>query len=409
MHVGPASLILGKVGKQGGGMAYTIRQYATKSGKRYEVRYRKPDGTPTGKRGFRRKMDADAWGAANVTTAKSVGAYIDPQAGRRLVEDFWRPWLAAKKTKAKPSYVKSLEDAWRVHVMPQWGVREVQSITRGEVQRWVTDLAGRRSASVTIRAENLLRNLLERAKEDKCIHDNPCDNIELPRKQRRRHVYLAADELSRVALRCGWREPIVLTLGLCGMRWGEMCGLRVEDVDYGRRRIHVRRNVTRIGSEWSETSPKSHEMRDVPMPSIVGEVLLPVLAGKGPSDWVFRDHLGRPPRNQSAAGAKSNRTWFVSACRRAGVEPLPPHDLRHTAASIAVHAGANIKALQRMLGHKSAAMTLDVYADLFDSDLDDVARTIDAAVQVASRDVGKMWAQTVENVSETLESVGVDR
>ena len=137
---------------------------------------------------------------------EKLGAYIDPQAGRRLVEDFWHPWLAAKKTKAKPSYVKSLEDAWRVHVMPQWGVREVQSITRGEVQRWVTDLAGRRSASVTIRAENLLRNLLERAKEDKCIHDNPCDNIELPRKQRRRHVYLAADELSRVALHCGWRE-----------------------------------------------------------------------------------------------------------------------------------------------------------------------------------------------------------
>ena len=201
-------------------MAYTIRQYATKSGKRYEVRYRKPDGSATGKRGFKRKMDADAWGAANVTTAKSVGAYIDPQAGRRLVEDFWEPWLSAKKTKAKPSYIKSLEDAWRAHVMPQWGVREVQSITRGEVQRWVTDLAGRRSASVTIRAENLLRNLLERAKEDKCIHDNPCDNIELPRKQRRRHVYLAADELSRVALHCGWREPIVLTLGLCGMRWG---------------------------------------------------------------------------------------------------------------------------------------------------------------------------------------------
>lgn len=102
-------------------MAYTIRQYATKSGKRYEVRYRKPDGTPTGKRGFRRKMDADAWGAANVTTAKSVGAYIDPQAGRRLVEDLWEPWLSAKKTKAKPSYIKSLEDTWRAHVMPQWG------------------------------------------------------------------------------------------------------------------------------------------------------------------------------------------------------------------------------------------------------------------------------------------------
>ena len=202
-----------------------------------------------------------------------------------------------------------------------------------------------------------------------------------------------ADEAGRARIQPTDRKALVLVLGLCGLRWGEMCGLRVEDVDYGRHRIHVRRNITRIGSEWSETSPKSHEMRDVPMPSIVGEALLPVLAGKRENDWVFRDHLGRPPRNQSAAGAKSNRTWFISACRRAGVEPLPPHDLRHTAASIAVHAGANIKALQRMLGHKSAAMTLDVYADLFDSDLDDVARTIDAAVQVASQDVGKMWAQ----------------
>ena len=79
-------------------MAYTIRPYDTKGGRRYEVRYRKPDGTATGKRGFKRKMDADAWGAANVTTAKTTGAYIDPQAGRRRVEDFWEPWIAAKKT-----------------------------------------------------------------------------------------------------------------------------------------------------------------------------------------------------------------------------------------------------------------------------------------------------------------------
>lgn len=227
-------------------MAYTIRQYETKAGKRYEVRYRKPDGTPTGKRGFRRKMDADAWGAANVTTAKSVGAYIDPQAGRRLVEDFWEPWLAAKKTKAKPSYIKSLEDAWRVHVEPQWGMREMQSITRDEVQRWVTDLAGRRSASVTIRAENLLRSLMERAKADRCIHDNPCDGIELPRKQVRKHVYLSADELSRVAMQCGWREPIVLTLGLCGMRWGELVALRVEDVDLQRCRLHIYIGASRV-------------------------------------------------------------------------------------------------------------------------------------------------------------------
>ena len=53
------------------------------------------------------------------------------------------------------------------------------------------------------------------------------------------------------------------------------------------------------------------------------------------------------------------------------------HDLRHTAASLAVAAGANVKAVQRMLGHTSAAMTLDVYADLFDDDLDAVANALD--------------------------------
>jgi integrase len=52
------------------------------------------------------------------------------------------------------------------------------------------------------------------------------------------------------------------------------------------------------------------------------------------------------------------------------------HDLRHTAAPPAISSGANPKVVQRMLGHASAAMTLDVYADLFESDLDDVAVTV---------------------------------
>lgn len=55
------------------------------------------------------------------------------------------------------------------------------------------------------------------------------------------------------------------------------------------------------------------------------------------------------------------------------------HDLRHTAASLAVQAGANAKGVQRMLGHSSAAMTVDVYADLFDSDLEGVAKRLDEA------------------------------
>jgi integrase len=58
---------------------------------------------------------------------------------------------------------------------------------------------------------------------------------------------------------------------------------------------------------------------------------------------------------------------------------ITPHDLRHAAASLTIASGANVKAVQRMLGHASAAMTLDVYAGVFGDDLDAVADHLDRA------------------------------
>ncbi|OKH65662.1 integrase [Mycobacterium sp. SWH-M1] len=63
--------------------------------------------------------------------------------------------------------------------------------------------------------------------------------------------------------------------------------------------------------------------------------------------------------------------------RRAKVQAITPHDLRHTCASIAISSGVNVLALSRMLGHQSAKVKLDTYADLFDSDLDAVAAALD--------------------------------
>jgi integrase len=72
--------------------------------------------------------------------------------------------------------------------------------------------------------------------------------------------------------------------------------------------------------------------------------------------------------------------------REAGLTGLTLHDLRHTAASLAVSSGANVKAVQRLLGHASAAMTLDVYTSLFDDDLDAVADRLDEAAVRARAD-----------------------
>jgi integrase len=63
---------------------------------------------------------------------------------------------------------------------------------------------------------------------------------------------------------------------------------------------------------------------------------------------------------------------------------ITPHDLRRTAASLAISAHANVKAVQRMLGHAKASMTLDTYADLFDEHLDGVADRLDAAIRATA-------------------------
>jgi integrase len=111
------------------------------------------------------------------------------------------------------------------------------------------------------------------------------------------------------------------------------------------------------------------------------------MVGKGRDALVFTNTSGGVLR------ASNYRKRFfaaaVSKCQKAD-ESFPtvtPHDLRHTAASLAVSAGANVKAVQRMLGHAKASMTLDVYADLFDDDLDGVAVSLDTAIKTAADDL----------------------
>ncbi|HEY2447203.1 MAG TPA: tyrosine-type recombinase/integrase, partial [Mycobacterium sp.] len=74
---------------------------------------------------------------------------------------------------------------------------------------------------------------------------------------------------------------------------------------------------------------------------------------------------------------------------RAKVQTVTPHDLRHTCASLAISAGANVLAVSRMLGHKDPSVTLRIYADLFDSDLDAVAVNLDAKITDSVQSVSK--------------------
>ncbi len=185
----------------------------------------------------------------------------------------------------------------------------------------------------------------------------------------------------------------MLLLAYTGLRWGEAIGLRVHGLDLLRKRASVSENAVQAGTQIFVGSPKAHKQRTVPLP----EFLLPSLArqceGKGRDDllWPSDDgeHLRRPHPTSG---------WFAKAVTASGIPHATPHDLRHTAASLAVSAGANVKAVQKMLGHASAAMTLDVYADLFSDDLEAVATALDAARSRES--VGKSWARGGHGIGE---------
>jgi integrase len=140
-----------------------------------------------------------------------------------------------------------------------------------------------------------------------------------------------------------------------------------------RRRITVAESVTEVRGRLTWGTPKSHQARSVPIPRFLADLLAEVVAGKGSDDLVFTTWHGKPLRNLNW-----RRDVFDLAAGDVGLAGLTPHELRHTAASLAVSAGANVKAVQRMLGHASAAMTLDVYSGLFDADLDAVAVQLDS-------------------------------
>ncbi|WP_370545224.1 site-specific integrase [Herbiconiux sp. VKM Ac-1786] len=280
-------------------MAGSITPYDTTAGKRYRVRYRKPDKSQTDKRGFRTKREAELF-LASVTVSKALGDYIDPALSRVTVGDLAPRWLASKKF-LKPSSVRPLETAWMVHVASTWEHREISSIVPSEVQAWVGELSSRRSPTVVIRAHGILAGILDTAVADRRLPRNPARGVSLPRKTgKAQRAYLTHDQVHTLAATSAY-PSIVLCLAYTGLRWGELTALRVRHVNALRRRLHVEENAVKVGPVIHVGTPKGHEKRSVPYPPFVGLRLAELCTGKGPSALVFGDgstHINPPRQHQ---------------------------------------------------------------------------------------------------------------
>jgi integrase len=352
-------------------------------GLRWRARYVDDDGRQHSK-AFERRVDAQAWLDNEVVAKFAAGTYVTPAAGRVTVASVYASWSASQgHISAKTAATR--RSAWGSRVQPRWADVAVVDVKTSAVKAWVATMVAEGVGVPGV--ENvfgLLRQVLGAAVEDRRIPRNPCDGVKLPKRQHADRGYLSHAQVSALAKTVERQGEVVRFLAYTGVRWGEMAALRVCDFDMLRRRVNVSRSVTESGGlVWS--TPKTWERRSVPFPAVLADELAPLMVGKGRDDLVFTDMRGGVLRNSNWRARVFDPA--VAACQQADdtFPTISPHDLRHTAASLAVSAGANVKAVQRMLGHAKASMTLDVYADLFDDDLDAVAASLDAAIAKASK------------------------
>lgn len=334
-------------------------------GSRWRARY--VDGAGQERtRAFERKPDAEAF-LRSINASIETGSYVDPVRARTTVATIAETWMDtpswAESTRARN---RSILDA---HVLPRWGDLPLSEVHHEDVQRWVTGLGKAGMAGGTVRkVYGVLNGVLKAAIRARRLAVNPAAEVSLPRQDMKRRRYLTGVQVEAVAAAAGDHAAVIHVLAFCGLRIGELAALKVGMVDQARRRLRIEESVTEVNGKlvWSE--PKDHQRRTVPWPTFLDDEIRAAVAGKGSEDLLFPAPGGGALRVRNM-----RRDWFDAAVKMAKVGPLTPHELRHTAASLAVSAGASVLALQRMLGHDKPSTTLDFYSDLFDEDLDLVA------------------------------------
>lgn len=271
------------------------------------------------------------------------------------VGDMVAVWRAGKAG-LSPKGLEAVGHAAQV-VLGRWETVRLRDVDRDDVAAWIANLStdrGPASASLRHKAMQCLRGSLDVAVRRKLLIENPAAGVRIPKQRVREGRFLTVAELRRLVDEIGDHyAPMVWLMATTGMRVGEVCALNVGDVDVSRRRIRVRQ-------------AKGEKPRDVAVGAWLLE-LLDLERGRDAPLFTLQRSGGRVTKDPWRA------RHFSPAVERAKLGDVRVHDLRHTAASLAIESGASVMAVQRMLGHESASITLGIYGHLWDESLDDVA------------------------------------
>lgn len=345
---------------------------------RWRARYRSVDGRQLSKT-FTRKADAEKFLAA-VENAKARGEWLDPSRTSITLADWVDSWLPTRRVDLRVTSFERLSGVVAHHVLPRFGHRSISSIGNHEIRAWVGQMQSDGLSAASVRkAVFALRACLQAAVSDRRLTTNPALNVPLPAERSPEQRFLSRNEVDHLLEAMAPEYKVVVLLGaLCGMRWGEIAGLRRSRIDVLRSRITVDRTAVEVsGQPITFGDPKTKgSRRTFPVARSVMAQIEQHLATYVDAD---PDALVVTGRDGAALyrGAFRRDAW-IPATTEAGLAGLRVHDLRHTYVSLLISAGADIKQVSTWAGHSSVVVTLDVYAHLLRDSGDTIADQMDA-------------------------------
>jgi len=339
-------------------------------GARWRVRYMGEDGRERSKV-FRRKVDADKF--LNVQVSRlNRGDWVDPAAGKTTFAKVAAVWLA------RPDIRQSTRERDRSYldsmVLPRLGVLPVGRITPDDIDTLVRDLADEGKASATIRkAAQITGAVLEDAVRRELIPRSPARGVRLPAVEQEEMVFLGVSDLMRLCDQLGKWRGVGLLGAFGGLRFGEVAGLRPDDIDIDGKTVSIKRTASDLLDGVKVGPPKTKTaIRTVALPQFV----IDELEGRT-GRYLYTDSVGGPLARRNW----TRRVW-KPALVSANLPDLRFHDLRHSHVAMLIGMDENPKTIAARLGHKSVRTVLDVYGHLYADADSSVATELEKLVGV---------------------------
>jgi integrase len=278
---------------------------------------------------------------------------------------FLDDWLASRDvTGLRQSTRQSYRDTLKLHVRPFLEDTPLRALTPSVLDDWLEQMHRTKKTKATIRyAKIVLRISLQRAIRRGLLSSNPVSVLRVKGGTRRAPTALSSAEVKALLENASpWMRVAILLASLVGLRRGEICGLRWDDLDWKTGELEIERSISAISGQSEPKTPASHRL--VQLPGLVVGALeghrrrMEIVAAgtrRQPSAWMF------PADNGKAKHPRNFLHSYESAREGAGLATVRFHDLRHTCATALLTLGNDLKSVSELLGHADVRTTLAMY------------------------------------------------